>query len=99
MKNLYIGRASLLLIALVSYNILNAIVISEVGINIFEPLTHTWQGRMLLADFVIAMVLTITWLWHDGKANNRNVWLWIALTLLTAWTAPLLYLLLYKTRK
>lgn len=100
MKNeLNIPRIVILAIALIAYSILNVVVVSEVGMNIFEPLTHTWPGRMILADMIIGLSLCTVWLWQDARANGRNPWPWLVLIVLLAFTGPLLYLLLYKSRK
>lgn len=44
-------------------------------------------------DLVIALGLVLVWLVQDARAQGRNPWPWVAITLATGSFGPLLYLL------
>ena len=41
----------------------------------------------------IALLLVLAWLWQDTRANARNPYPWVVLTLAAGSIGPLLYLL------
>lgn len=55
---------------------------------------NTYQtpgGLQVFVDLIIALVLLLTFLVPHARANGRNPWLWVALTLGLGSIAPLLY--------
>ena len=62
----------------------------------FLSITNSYGSMQIFADLAIALVLVMVWMWHDAKNIGRNVWPWIALTLVAGSFGPLLYLLTRK---
>jgi hypothetical protein len=61
--------------------------------GIIEPHFQSFGAAQVLADLVIALALIVVWMWRDAKENGRNIWPWLALTLVGGSFGPLLYLL------
>ena len=55
--------------------------------------------RIFLIITLIALGLFLVWMWRDAKAEGRNPWPWILITLATGSIGPLIYLLVYRTGK
>ena len=55
------------------------------------------QRTLIVITLVLFAVLSAAALWHDAKANGRNIWPWIAVTLAFGSFGPLLYLLTRKS--
>ena len=62
-------------------------------VGIFEHQFRSLAGLQVLADLSIALVLVLAWLWQDARANARNPYPWVVLTLAAGSIGPLLYLL------
>jgi Terpene cyclase DEP1 len=89
---------SLLTIVLALFGALSALALWHHGYwGILEPHFKTFGAGQVLADLVIAVTLAMVWMWHDAKANGRNVWPWIALSIVAGSFGPLLYLLTRKS--
>lgn len=92
-------QRTILVIVLTAFLALTALALYFDGlIAIFEPLWTRWAGAQLVIDLVIALSLWLVWMWKDAKAAGRSPWLWVILTFGTGSIAPLIYLLLYKTK-
>lgn len=88
---------TLLIITLLAFGALTAMALAHHGyFGIFALHFQTWAGMQVLTDLVIALVLVMTWMWHDAQATGRNVWPWILATLALGSFGPLLYLLTRK---
>jgi hypothetical protein len=89
----------LLTIVLVLFGALSVIALWQHGYwGIFEPHFKTFGAGQVLADLVIAVSLAMVWMWHNAKATGRNVWPWLALSLVAGSFGPLLYLLTARTK-
>jgi hypothetical protein len=89
----------LLTIVLALFSALSAIALWQHGYwGIFEPHFKTFGAGQVLADLVIAVSLAMLWMWHNAKATGRNVWPWLALSLVAGSFGPLLYLLTAKSK-
>ncbi len=87
----------LLSIILIFFGALTAVALWQHGYwGIFEPHFKSYGAGQVLADLVIALSLAMLWMWHNAKATGRNVWPWLALTLVTGSFGPLLYLMAAK---
>jgi hypothetical protein len=92
-------QRTILSVTLVLFGALSAIALWQHGYwGILEPHFKSFGAGQVLADLVIALTLFMVWMWHDAKATGRNVWPWIALTLVAGSFGPLLYLLGKKER-
>ena len=67
-------------------------------VGLFTFQFSTYAGMQVLADLVIALSLFLLWLWHDARQAGRNPWPWVVGTCLTGSIAPLLYVLMFKTK-
>jgi Terpene cyclase DEP1 len=91
---------TMLIIVLIAFGAQGLYVMSQVGYwgiwinNLNHP-----AGQQVLADLVIALTLVMVWMWRDAQRTGRNVWPWIAFTLIAGSFGPLLYLLTHKHLK
>jgi hypothetical protein len=60
--------------------------------GIIAPHFQSFGAAQVFADLVIALSLIMLWMWRDAKANSRNAWPWLVLTLVAGSFGPLLYL-------
>lgn len=87
----------LLVVTLSAFAVLTGAAVWKEGVvGIFSSITNSYGSMQIFADLVIALVLVMVWMWHDAKNMGRNVWPWIALTLVAGSFGPLLYLLTRK---
>ena len=90
-------QRSLLTIVLALFGALSAVALWQHGYwGIIAPHFQTFGAGQVLADLVIAVTLAMVWMWHNAKATGRNVWPWLALSLVAGSFGPLLYLLTAK---
>jgi hypothetical protein len=61
--------------------------------GILQPHFQSTGAGQVLADLVIALSLVMIWMWRDARATGRNIWPWLAVTLVAGSFGPLLYLL------
>jgi hypothetical protein len=84
-------------IILVGFSILTGLALWNHGYwGIIAPHFQSFGAGQVLADLVIALSLSIIWMWRDAKANGRSIWPWLLLTLAAGSFGPLLYLLTRK---
>ena len=87
----------ILIAILIPFSILTALALWTHGYwGIFKPHFESLGGGQVLVDLVIALSLVMIWMWRDAKDKGRNIWPWIAITLLAGSFGPLLYLLTAK---
>jgi hypothetical protein len=90
-------QRTLLTIVLALFGALSAVALWHHGYwGLLEPHFKTFGAGQVLADLVIAVTLAMVWMWHNAKATGRNVWPWLALSLVAGSFGPLLYLLTAK---
>ena len=83
-----------LTVALAAFSALTVAAVAQHGyVGIFEYQFRNLAGLQVLADLGIALLLVLVWLWQDARANGRNPYPWVALTLAAGSFGPLLYLL------
>lgn len=86
-------RKLLALALLVPFSALTVYAVAEVGyIGIFDYQRYSPAGWQVFADLAIALLLAMTWMIQDARAQGRNPWPWVAITLFTGSFGPLLYL-------
>lgn len=91
---------ALLIITLVLFGGLSGVALWQHGVwGIIAPHFQSTGAGQVFADLVIALTLVMVWIWQDAKANGRNPLPWIVATLAVGSFGPLVYLLLYKTKK
>jgi hypothetical protein len=92
-------QRTVLTIVLILFGVLSAMALWHHGYwGLFEPQLKTFGAGQVLADLVIAVTLAMVWMWHDAKATGRNVWPWLALSLVAGSFGPLLYLVTAKSK-
>jgi hypothetical protein len=92
-------QRSLLTIVLALFGALSAMALWQQGYwGIIAPHFQTFGAGQVLADLVIAVTLAMVWMWHDAKTTGRNVWPWLALSIVAGSFGPLLYLLTAKRK-
>src|SRR5512147_593841 len=83
-----------LVVVLAAFSALTVAAVMQHGyVGIFEYQFRSLAGLQVLTDLGIALALVLAWLWHDARANARNPYPWIALTLAAGSFGPLIYLL------
>ncbi len=88
-----------LILALVALGAITAIAIWQDGlVGIFTAIAHSYGSLQIFADLVIALTLVMVWMWSDAKSSGRNVWPWIAITLVAGSFGPLLYFIAAKEK-
>jgi drug/metabolite transporter (DMT)-like permease len=88
MKKLVLG------VVLAAFSAMTIAAVSQHGyVGIFEYQFRSLAGLQVLADLSIALLLVLAWLWQDARANARNPYPWVVLTLAAGSFGPLLYLL------
>lgn len=88
---------SISLITLCVFGAFSAWVVTQVGyIGIFEYHLHSPAGWQVIVDLVIACLLLLAWIVPDAKANGRNPWPFVVLTLFLGSIGPLAY---FATKK
>jgi len=81
-------------VVLAAFSALTIAAVAQHGyVGIFEYQFRSLAGLQVLADLSIALLLVLAWLWQDARANARNPYPWVVLTLAAGSFGPLLYLL------
>ena len=83
-----------LVVVLAAFSALTIAAVLQHGyVGIFEYQFRNLAGLQVLADLGTALLLVLVWLWKDARANARNPYPWVVLTLAAGSFGPLLYLL------
>lgn len=83
-----------LVMVLAAFSGLTLAAVAQHGyVGIFAYQFQNLGGLQVLADLGIALLLVLAWLWQDARANARNPYPWVVLTLAAGSLGPLLYLL------
>ncbi|MEM1404833.1 MAG: hypothetical protein AAGG55_15965 [Pseudomonadota bacterium] len=72
-------------LALTAWALMNGSIMGILNTN------QTPGGAQVFVDLIIALVLLMTFLVPHARANGRNPWLWVGLTVCLGSIAPLLY--------
>ncbi len=87
----------LLTLVLIAFGALTATAVWHDGLaGIFASVVHSYGSMQIFADLVIALSLVMAWMWRDAKNAGRNIWPWIAATLVVGSFGPLLYFITGK---
>ena len=87
----------LLILVLIPFGAFTAAAVWQDGlVGVFASIVHSYGSMQIFADLVIALSLVMGWMWRDAKNIGRNVWPWIAATLVAGSFGPLLYLITRK---
>jgi hypothetical protein len=88
---------TLLIIVLIAFGAFTAAAVWQDGLaGIFAAIAHSYGAMQIFADLVIALALVMAWMWRDAKNTGRNIWPWIAATLVVGSFGPLLYFITGK---
>ena len=91
-------KRTLIVITLVLFGALSAFAIAEHGfVGIFMSPLQSLASMQIFSDLLISLTLVMIWMWHDAKANGRNIWPWLIATLAVGSFSPLIYLLTRKS--
>ena len=85
------NRRLLSLILLVPFTALTIWSIKSVGIMGILATGQTPGGAQVFADLIIALILLLTYLVPQARAEGRNPYPWVILTLCLGSFGPLLY--------
>lgn len=92
-------QRTVLTMILVLFSALSAVALWQHGYwGIIAPHFKSFGAGQVLADLVIAVSLAMVWMWHDAKITGRNVWPWLALSVVAGSFGPLLYLVTAKRK-
>jgi drug/metabolite transporter (DMT)-like permease len=87
-------QRTLITVALIVFGTLTVIALWQHGYwGIILRNFENTASMQVFADLVIALALILVWMWRDAKASGRNIWPWIAVTLVAGSFGPLCYLL------
>ncbi len=91
-------QRSLIIVTLILFGSLTATALWQHGYwGIIAPHFQSFGAAQVLTDLVIALILTMVWMWQDANATGRNPWPWILVTLALGSFGPLVYLLTRKS--
>lgn len=80
---------------LVPFTALSAYALHDVGvIGILQHMFVNSAGWQIFVDLVIALIITMFWMFRDAKRTGRNPWPYFALALIAGSFGPLLYVVL-----
>ncbi len=86
-------RKTLAIALLIPFCALTVYAVAQVGyVGIFDYHRHSPAGWQVFIDLVVALILVLTWLIPEAKAQGRNPWPWVVATLFLGSIGPLLYL-------
>ena len=91
-------QRALIVITLILFGALSTVAINQHGfVGIFMSPMQSLASTQIFFDLVISLTLVMIWMWHDAKANGRNIWPWLIATLAVGSFGPLVYLLTRKS--
>ena len=91
-------QRALIVVTLILFGALSTVAIIEHGfVGIFMSPMQSLASTQIFFDLVISLTLVMIWMWHDAKANGRNIWPWLIATLAVGSFGPLVYLLTRKS--
>ena len=86
-----------LILALIALGAITCIALWKDGfVGILAATTASYGSMQIFVDLVIALTLVMVWMWRDAKSSGRNIWPWIAITLVAGSFGPLLYFITGK---
>ncbi|MCR9105642.1 MAG: hypothetical protein NXI15_10150 [Gammaproteobacteria bacterium] len=92
------NRKSLAITLLVPFVAFTVYALTQVGyVGLFTYQMQNAGGWQVLLDLVVALVLVLSWLIPDARANGRNPWPWVGATLFLGSIGPLAYLAFSKS--
>jgi Terpene cyclase DEP1 len=93
-------KKPLLILALIAHGGITAGALWTEGLaGLIAAITHSYGSMQIFSDLVIALILVMIWMWRDAKNSGRNVWPWIAITLVAGSFGPLLYFIAAKEKE
>ncbi len=90
---------TVLILVLAAFLVLTGLALWHHGYwGIIQPHFENYAGMQVFTDLVIALALFLVWMWRDAQKAGRNPLPWVLLTIVTGSIAPMVYLLIYKTK-
>ncbi len=90
---------TVLLVVTAAFSAFTAWAVARTGyVGFYEQLLASRAGWQVLADITIALLLVLSWIRRDARAQGRRFWPYLALTLALGSLGPLLYLVLRPSR-
>ncbi len=88
-----------LTITLILFSALSVKALWQVGyLGLFSQQFANSGTQQVLTDLIIAVCICMYRMWHDANATGRNVWPWLALSMVAGSFGPLLYMLTAKRK-
>ena len=87
----------LLILVLIPFGTFTAAAVWHDGLaGIFASIVHSYGSMQIFSSVVMSLSLGMAWMWREAKNTGRNIWPWIAATLVAGSFGPLLYLITRK---
>ncbi|MEM1141839.1 MAG: hypothetical protein AAGI88_04575 [Pseudomonadota bacterium] len=90
------NRRILSIVILVPFLLLTGWALMNGGIMGILNTHQTPGGAQVFVDLIISLILLLTFLVPHARENDRNPWIWVALTVCLGSIAPLLYFAIGK---
>jgi len=92
-------RKLLSALLLIPFSLLTAYALQNGGLGGILSFHQSPGGWQVFVDLVISLTLLLTFLVPDARAQRRNPWLWVALTLCLGSCGPLLYFVTRRSQE